>query len=83
MPTIRAAKSVLPHARRRGARGLFRLASCILRHGIKLYERRMIPPIVLRVSLFAVRVLERSAAALAFGHRLHDGPVHPDRSDQR
>ena len=47
------------------------LGSSILRCSINLYERRMIPPIVLRVALSAVRFLERSAALLVFGHRPH------------
>ena len=71
MSIIRASKSALHHARRSGARGLFWLASSILRCSINLYERRMIPPIVLRVALSAVRFLERSAALLVFGHRPH------------
>jgi hypothetical protein len=71
MPTIRAAKSALDHARRWCARGLSRLASSILRRSINLYERCMVPPVVLRVALYAVRVLERSAALLMFGRRPH------------
>jgi hypothetical protein len=71
MPTIRTANSALGHARRWCARGLFQLAGAILRRSINLYERRMIPPVVLRVALFAVRCLERSAALLMFGHRPH------------
>ena len=71
MPTIPAAKSALGHARRWCARGLFRLASSILRGSINLYERGMVPPIVLRGALSAVRFLERSAALLMFGHRPH------------
>jgi hypothetical protein len=68
MPTTRPTKSALGDARRWGARGLFRLASSLLRRSINLYERRMAPPVVLRVALFAVRFLERSAALLMFGH---------------
>jgi hypothetical protein len=74
MATIPAAKSALDHACRWCARGLFRLASYILRRSINLYERRTIPPIVLRAALFAVRCLERSAALLMFGHRPHHRP---------
>jgi len=50
----------------------FRLASSILRRSIHLYERRMIPPVVLRMVLSAVRLLERSAALLVFGRRPYD-----------
>jgi hypothetical protein len=71
MATIHGAKSALDHARRSGARGLFRLASSILRRSIHLYERRMIPPVVLRGALSTVRLLERSAA-LWFGRRPYD-----------
>jgi hypothetical protein len=75
MPTIRevkfAAKSALDHARRSGARALFRLASSILRRSINLYERRMVPPVVLRAALSGVRFLERSAAVLVFGRGSH------------
>jgi hypothetical protein len=74
MPTIRTANSALGHVRRWCARGLFQLASSILRRAINLYERRTIPPVVLRVALFAVRCLERSAALLMFGHRPHHKP---------
>ena len=64
MSIIRSTKSALGHARRSGARGLFRLASSILRRSINLYERRMVPPVVIGVALSAVRFLERSAARL-------------------
>ena len=74
MPTIRAARSALGHARRCGARCLFRLASCILRRSVDLYERRVIPPIVLRMALWGVRCLERSAAVLVFGRWPHHKP---------
>ena len=72
MLTIRPTNSALGDARRWGARGLFRLASSILRRCINLYERRMVPPVALHVALSAVRFLERSAALLMFGHRPHD-----------
>ena len=77
MPIIPAAKSAFDQARRSGARRLFWLASSILRRSINLYERRMVPPVVLRVALSAVRFLERSAALLMFRHRPrgdHKGP---------
>jgi hypothetical protein len=72
MPTIRPTKSALRDARRWGARGLFRLASSPLRRSISLYERRMVPPVVIGAALSTVRFLERSAALLMFGHRPHD-----------
>jgi hypothetical protein len=72
MATIYGANSALDHARRSGTRGLFWLASSILRRSIHLYERRMILPVVLRGALSAVRLLERSAAVLVFGSRSHD-----------
>ena len=62
MPTIRSTNSALGDARRWGARGLFRLASSLLRRSINLYERRIFPPVVIGVALSAVRFLERSAA---------------------
>jgi hypothetical protein len=83
MPTIRAAKSAFRQARRWAASGLFRLASCVLRCCINRYERSTISPIVLRVALFVVRLLERLAAVLAFGHRPHDDHKDPGRSNRR
>jgi hypothetical protein len=80
MSIICAVKSALDHARRSGARGLFRLATFILRRSIYLYEWRMVPPVVLRAALSAVRFLERSAALLAFGHRPHGDHKDPGRS---
>jgi hypothetical protein len=71
MPTVRETNSALRQGRRWLASGLFRLASRILRCCINGYERNIISPAVLRAALFAVRLLERLAAVLAFGHRPH------------
>jgi len=76
MPTIRAVKSALDLTRRWGARGLFWLANSLLRRSINLYERRMVPPVVIGVALSAVRFLERSAAVLVFGRK-------PDRDPDK
>ena len=74
MPTSRRAKSALGHARRWCARGLFRLASSILRFHQSLRRH----PIL--AALSAVRFLERSAALLMFGHRPRDDRKEPGRS---
>jgi hypothetical protein len=71
MPIIDSAKSAFDHARRRGALGLFRLASSILRKGLSLYERRMISRVDLRVALSTARFLERLAGTLLLGSGRH------------
>jgi hypothetical protein len=63
-----ALSTTFEHARRRGAIGLLRLASWILRRAVKWYELG-ISSVVVHVALSAVRFLERSAAILAFRHR--------------
>jgi hypothetical protein len=83
MPTIGAAKFAFRQARRWVASGLFRLASAILHRCINRYERSIISPVALRVALFVVRLLERSAALLAFGPRPHDDRKDPGRSNRR
>jgi hypothetical protein len=69
MPVIPLAQSVLDPMRRRGALGLFRLASSILRRATHLYQRRRIARSHLRVALSTARLLERSASALLLGSR--------------
>jgi hypothetical protein len=60
-------------ARRWTAQTLFLLASSVLRGSIGLYERHQIHPIVLRMALLTVRILERTARIVLFGYRSIDG----------
>ena len=73
MPTIRAANSLLRQARRWGREWSL---SARERHPALLHQslrtNHIITRVVLRAALFVVRILERSAALLAFGHRPHD-----------
>jgi P-type Mg2+ transporter len=83
MRSIDQIRSTLGSVRRAGARALFRFANCVLRRSVGLYERHMIPPIVLRAALAAVRVLERSAAILLFGYSSHSGRKYLNRNHRR
>jgi hypothetical protein len=82
MPTIGEPKSALHQVRRSAASGLFRLASCILRYCIDRYERNIISPIVLRLALFAVRLLERLAWFATSRHRWRDDHKNLGRSNR-
>jgi hypothetical protein len=74
---IRSANSVFRDMRHRGALGLFRLASTILRRATNRYQRRRIARGHLRVALSTARLLERSAGALLLG--LRQGQDQSDR----
>jgi hypothetical protein len=67
MPTVRETNSLLLQGRRLLASGLFQLASRILRCSVNSYEGNIISPVVVRVALLAVRLMERLAAVLASG----------------
>jgi hypothetical protein len=55
------------NARRVGALGLVRLASCVLRSAIGLYQRQIISQGGVRVALSMTGRLEKSALALLLG----------------
>jgi hypothetical protein len=55
------------NARRVGALGLVRLASCVLRSAIGLYQRQIISQGSVRVALSMTGRLEKSALALLLG----------------
>jgi hypothetical protein len=57
-------RSACASGRRRGALSLFRLASAVLHMTTNLYERDMIPRIVLEAGLSISSCLEKWAAAL-------------------
>jgi hypothetical protein len=67
MPVIRLAQSVLDPMRRRGALGLFRLASLILRRATDLFQRRRIARADLGAALAAAKLLERCGGVLLLG----------------
>src|SRR5260370_19022148 len=62
-------RASIANARRWGAIGLFRLASCILRYAMMLHRQRRISRSDLRTVLSATRLLERTGALLALGRR--------------
>jgi hypothetical protein len=62
-------RNVLYNARRLGALGLVRLASCILRSAIGLYQRQMISQSGVRVALSMTGRLEKSALVLLLGRK--------------
>jgi hypothetical protein len=70
------------HARRRGAIGLLRLASWLLRRAVNWYERGT-SSVGVHVALSAVRFLERSAAVLAFRQRPKNEPKEWDWSHRQ
>jgi len=57
----------LYRARRCGALGLVKLASCLLRAAINLYQRQLISQQSMRVAVAATGRLEKSALALLLG----------------
>jgi hypothetical protein len=57
-------RSACASGRRRGALSLFRLASAVLHTTTNLYERDMIPRIVVKAGLSISSCLETGAAAL-------------------
>jgi hypothetical protein len=59
--------NALHGARRLGALGLVRLASCVLRAAIGLYQRQMISPLCVRVAVMMTGRLEKTALALLLG----------------
>jgi hypothetical protein len=62
-------KTAIEGARRWGAIGIFRLASCILRYATMLHRQRKISYSGLLTVLSGTRLLERLGALLALGHR--------------
>jgi hypothetical protein len=62
-------KTAIEGARRWGAIGMFRLASCILRYATMLHRQRKISYSGLLTVLSGTRLLERLGALLALGHR--------------
>jgi hypothetical protein len=83
MLDIASGDSAFDTWRCRAARGLFGLATRILRLGIACYERSIVSSLVVRSALFAVRVLERSAMILLYGQRLHLKRKRPDQENLR
>jgi hypothetical protein len=72
-PTLLGMEPIsLYRARRWTAQALFLLATSVLRGSIGLYERYQIPPIVFRMALLTVRILERTARIVLFGYRSID-----------
>jgi hypothetical protein len=61
--------NALYNARRCGALGLVRLASCLLCASIGLYRRQLISPQSVRVAVTVTGRLEKSALALLLGPR--------------
>jgi hypothetical protein len=73
--------AALENARRRGALGVFRLASRILRHAMVLHRQRRISHNRLRTVLSGTRLLERFGALLALGGRRKDQDIQSEHSD--
>jgi hypothetical protein len=73
--------AALENARRRGALGVFRLASRILRHAMVLHRQRRISHNRLRTVLSGTRLLERFGASLALGRPRKDQDIQSEHTD--